>query len=82
MKNFAAPLKAEEIKKHLKRPFGGEIIVLESVRSTNTYALDLAKDGAGHATVVLAEEQTGGRGRRERKFDFRIVCPQIRGNWF
>lgn len=31
--------------------------------STNTVAARLAADGAPHGTVVLAEEQTGGRGR-------------------
>jgi BirA family biotin operon repressor/biotin-[acetyl-CoA-carboxylase] ligase len=34
--------------------------------STNTAALDLAQQGAGHGTVVVAEEQTAGRGRLGR----------------
>jgi BirA family transcriptional regulator, biotin operon repressor / biotin---[acetyl-CoA-carboxylase] ligase len=34
--------------------------------STNTEALHLAQQGAVHGTVVVAEEQTGGRGRMGR----------------
>lgn len=44
------------------------IIHLESVDSTNNYALKLARDGAPHGTVVHADEQTNGRGQFERKW--------------
>lgn len=37
-----------------------------SVGSTNEYALSLAAQGAAHGTVVVAEEQTAGRGRLAR----------------
>lgn len=43
-------------------------IRLETVDSTNTYAKLLAKQGAPHGTVVLAEQQTVGRGRMGRSF--------------
>ncbi len=36
--------------------------------STNSEAMRLAIDGAPHGTVVLAEEQSAGRGRRGRAF--------------
>ncbi|MBO8129298.1 MAG: biotin--[acetyl-CoA-carboxylase] ligase [Peptococcaceae bacterium] len=36
--------------------------------STNNQAKQLAQDGAGEGTVVLAEEQTGGRGRMGRRW--------------
>ncbi|MBI5497811.1 MAG: biotin--[acetyl-CoA-carboxylase] ligase [Deltaproteobacteria bacterium] len=36
--------------------------------STNTRAAALAREGAPHGTVVVAEEQTAGRGRRGRTF--------------
>lgn len=36
--------------------------------STNSEAMRLAIDGAPHRTVVLAEEQSAGRGRRGRSF--------------
>ena len=45
-----------------------EIILLKTVDSTNTYAKKLAADGAADGTVVIAEEQTAGRGRRGNSF--------------
>lgn len=58
-----------EIKKHKKRQgFGEEIIFLETVSSTNSYAKKLAEEGAKSGTVVIAESQTGGRGRFGRSF--------------
>lgn len=45
-----------------------DIIRLDTVVSTNTYAKELARQGAPHGTVVLAECQTGGRGRMGRHF--------------
>ena len=45
-----------------------EIILLKAVDSTNTYARKLAADGASDGTVVIAEEQTAGRGRRGNSF--------------
>ncbi len=44
------------------------IISLEEVDSTNTYAKTLAKKGADEGTVVIAKRQTMGRGRLGRKF--------------
>jgi len=45
---------------------GRAIIHFFRTDSTNTAALVLAQDGAEHGTVVVAEEQTGGRGRLGR----------------
>lgn len=45
-----------------------DIIRLDTVDSTNTYAKELARQGATHGTVVLADCQTGGRGRMGRQF--------------
>jgi len=42
------------------------IIRLTSVDSTNRYAKRLAMEGAAHKTLVMADEQTQGRGRRGR----------------
>lgn len=44
------------------------IIRLQSVDSTNRYAKRLALEGAAHKTLVMAEEQTQGRGRRGRNW--------------
>ncbi len=43
----------------------------DTVSSTNTLARALADEGAPHGTVLLAEAQTGGRGRMGRSFDSR-----------
>ena len=45
-----------------------EMILLKTVDSTNTYAKKLAADGAEDGTVVIAEQQTAGRGRRGNSF--------------
>ncbi len=50
-------------------PWAERIIVLPEVDSTNNYANQLAQSGAPDGTVVLAERQTGGRGRMGRSFD-------------
>ncbi|MDR1688235.1 MAG: biotin--[acetyl-CoA-carboxylase] ligase [Clostridiales bacterium] len=46
----------------------GKIFVYGSVASTNTTAKEMAVAGAEHGTVVIAETQTGGRGRFGRSF--------------
>ncbi len=51
-----------------EHPWHDSIIVLETVDSTNTFAKALARQGAPHGTVVLANRQTGGRGRLGRSF--------------
>jgi BirA family biotin operon repressor/biotin-[acetyl-CoA-carboxylase] ligase len=43
-----------------------KIIRLKVTASTNSYTLDLAKKGAAPGTVVIADSQTGGRGRLNR----------------
>ncbi len=45
---------------------GRNCICLETVDSTNTHAKRLAEEGAPAGTLVAAEEQTGGKGRRGR----------------
>ena len=45
-----------------------DITVLPVVDSTNTYCKDLARKGAPQGTVVIADCQTGGKGRRGRSF--------------
>lgn len=44
------------------------VICLDSVDSTNRYLKDLADKGASEGQVVIANEQTEGRGRRGRSF--------------
>jgi len=59
----------EDIVPHLKTKWVAHSYhYLKTVGSTNDYALVLAAEGAPHGTVVVAEEQTKGRGRLERKW--------------
>lgn len=46
----------------------GRVRVADSVDSTNTRLKALAAEGAAEGTVLLAEEQTAGRGTRGRSF--------------
>jgi BirA family biotin operon repressor/biotin-[acetyl-CoA-carboxylase] ligase len=62
-------LREGDIKPGLKtRVIGREIRLFPEVASTNTVAMKMASDGAPEGTVVLAETQTGGKGRRGRKW--------------
>lgn len=51
-----------------EHPWKDRIQVFDRLPSTNTYAKALAADGAPEGTVVIAGEQTGGRGRMGRTF--------------
>jgi BirA family biotin operon repressor/biotin-[acetyl-CoA-carboxylase] ligase len=46
--------------------FGRNFIYLESTGSTNLHARAIARDGAPEGSVVVADSQTGGRGRMGR----------------
>lgn len=48
---------------------GRQIDCLEQVDSTNTYLKRRGAEGAPHGLAAVAEEQTGGRGRRGRRFE-------------
>lgn len=45
---------------------GNNIYYFETIDSTNSYAKKMALDGAVEGTIVLSDEQTGGRGRLGR----------------
>jgi BirA family biotin operon repressor/biotin-[acetyl-CoA-carboxylase] ligase len=62
-------LSAEGILPYISRPFSGDRIhVFKTLESTNLTAKKMALDGAPAETVVIAEEQTEGRGRMGRSF--------------
>ncbi len=59
----------KEFEQQLATEFAGRNVVhRQSVDSTMPLAAELAAAGAPHGTLVLAEEQTAGRGRRGRSF--------------
>ncbi len=61
-------LSAEEIKSLLSgrtKTVGNEILFFDSINSTNTAAMELA-GSSREGTVVIADEQTGGKGRLGR----------------
>ncbi len=49
-------------------PWQTQLHYFESIESTNTQAKVMALNGAPHGTVLLANTQTGGRGRMGRSF--------------
>ena len=59
-------LSEQGVKKHLNQDC--QITFVPSVGSTNTVLRTLAEQGAPEGTVVIADEQTGGRGRMGRAF--------------
>lgn len=67
-----------EFKTHLNtRDIGSNCIHYETIDSTNLLAKKLAREGAVHGTIVIAEEQTTGRGRLGRTW----VSPKSTGIW-
>ncbi len=61
-------MNAETIQSLLGEGYSGCITVYPTLPSTNTSLHRLATEGAAEGTVILAEEQTAGRGRRQRSF--------------
>lgn len=61
---------AEEVKSLLETRWAGQNIAhFAAVDSTNNKAKRMAEEGAPHGTLVIADEQTGGRGRRGRSWN-------------
>ena len=48
--------------------FSEKIFVYDSLESTNKTAKEMAISGAKHGSVIIADNQTAGRGRYDRKF--------------
>lgn len=69
MLDEADKLNPAEIKLGLKTHIiGNEIFFFDKTESTNKTAKELAKKGAEEGTIVIAGEQTKGRGRLDRKW--------------
>jgi BirA family biotin operon repressor/biotin-[acetyl-CoA-carboxylase] ligase len=68
----------EEIKEYLDTNYiGRNIYYFDTIDSTNIKAKTLAVNGEKEGTVVIAEEQTAGRGRLGRNW----VSPKGKGIW-
>ncbi|MGI6012536.1 MAG: biotin--[acetyl-CoA-carboxylase] ligase [Ruminococcus sp.] len=64
------PLNESEIKSRLKSgEMGCHVYFKEEVDSTNTWAKKLAEEGAASGTLVCADMQTKGKGRRGRRWE-------------
>ncbi|MBB6219009.1 BirA family biotin operon repressor/biotin-[acetyl-CoA-carboxylase] ligase [Anaerosolibacter carboniphilus] len=59
------------------KTIGRRIVHYDTIDSTNTVAKKIAAEGAEEGAVVIAEEQTGGRGRLGRQW----VSPKGAGIW-
>lgn len=60
------------------KTFGRNFVYRESIPSANALAREEARKGAPEGTVVVAEEQTAGRGRLQRGW----LSPYAKGIWF
>jgi BirA family biotin operon repressor/biotin-[acetyl-CoA-carboxylase] ligase len=56
---------------------GQELLYFDTLDSTNTKAKQLAEEGAVHGTLILANHQTNGKGRRGRTWE----SPAGEGIW-
>lgn len=66
---------AEAILSHLQTRFlGRPLHFFPTLDSTNTYAAHLAREGAPEGTVVIADSQSGGKGRLGRTW---VSPPQV-----
>jgi len=62
------PIKVPIIKKELDASCNFNLLIFDKLDSTNRYSKKIASDGAEEWSVVIAEEQTAGHGRFDRKF--------------
>ena len=71
-------LSSFEIQPLLKTRFiGREILYFDSIDSTNSYAKKMGEENIKDGTVIIADEQTSGRGRLGRQW----MSPKGKGIW-
>lgn len=76
--HYPDDLNEYSLKKGLETEWLGKRIVYKDVMtSTQKIAHQLAQDGAEHGTIVVASEQTNGKGRMEREWH----SPKQKGIW-
>lgn len=59
----------DKINQSLHNPAPFRLHVFETLPSTNTYLFNLGKQGAPEWSVAIAEEQTAGKGRQQRRWE-------------
>ena len=70
LKTLSDMLTAGEVHSYLEtQRFGHKMYVFDSVESTQTIAQEMARNGAPDGTVIIAEEQTAGKGRMARPWE-------------
>lgn len=62
---------SELVSRMKTKQFGRQVVFLRETDSTNTQAKRLADDGASEGTLVVADMQTAGKGRRGRSWQQR-----------
>lgn len=67
-------LNAEKILNGIKNPQNFDITVMDEIDSTNKYLKTLALNGAQAGKVIIADRQTEGHGRYNRKFHSPDSC--------
>ena len=68
--NYTDMLSREEILKSMNTEWAGrEVTYFDLTDSTNVQARILAENGAPHGTLVVADKQSGGKGRRGRSWE-------------
>lgn len=78
LKGMGDILSAEELESSIHTAWAGKnVVFFDRTDSTNIQARRLADQGAPHGTLVVAEHQEGGRGRRGRAW----VSPKGSGIW-
>lgn len=69
LKSYPDILNKYEIESRLQTKWAGrEVVFFKEIGSTNVEAKVLAEKGFGHGTLVAADYQTGGKGRRGRSW--------------
>lgn len=68
----AKPVNLDVLRPRSSGSIGGVVWYVPVIRSTNDALLAMPGLGGGHGTVMIAGEQTAGRGRRGRTWDARV----------
>ena len=74
LESYPRRLTAGEIYSHLDHERTRSVICLETVDSTNNRLKEMLKDDPVPGTTIIANEQTGGRGRMGRSFSSPAGC--------